>query len=351
MAARSRSLARCLIGLLLALSVVIARDVSASVLHVAFVNKVRVGKTPSIKITAEREASDAVLELKREDGQGLVRSLGAFSAGETKEVQLDAEAGEHRYEGSLRASAAGTKEVTPLAFETAVLSPLELSVDKSKVDLDEGRLQAVLSRTAETLEIRLFGAADSVLFESKQDISKTAAGQPFVVSWTKVPRSELVRLELKVTDRHGFFHVVTLTPWAFSIPHEQVNFDLDSDKIKSSEVPKLKASLDKIREALARYAEFGGVKLYIAGHTDTQGTAAHNLDLSRRRARAIASWFSQNGLGLPIFFEGFGKSALLVKTADQVDEPRNRRVDYILAMDEPGFKSKDHQPSWKQLNP
>ena len=351
MTARSRTFAQCSIGLLLALSVVFAREAWAGVLHVALVTKVRLGKTPSITITAEREATDSVLELKRDDGQGLLRSLGAFAAGETKEVQLDAAEGEHHYEGSLKATAAGTKEVTPLVFETAVLAPLALSVNKSKVDLDEGRLQAVLSRAAETLEIKLIGASNNVLFESKQDISKTAAGQPFVVSWTKVPRSDLVHLELKATDRHGFFNTVTLTPWAVSIPHEQVNFDLDSDKIKSSEVPKLKASLDKIREALARYAEFNGVKLYIAGHTDTQGTAAHNLELSRRRARAIANWFSKNGLGLPIFFEGFGKSALLVKTADQVDEPRNRRVDYILAMEEPSFKSKDHQPSWKQLNP
>ncbi len=351
MAACSRALARCSIGLLLALSLIFAREAWAGVLHVALVTKVRVGKTPSIKITAEREASDSVLELKRDDGQDLVRSLGAFAAGETKEVQLDAASGEHRYEGSLKATAAGTKEVTPLAFETAVLPPLELLVDKSTVDLDEGRLRAVLSRTAETLEIKLTGASDSVLFQSKQDISATVAGQPFVVSWTKVPRSDLVRLELKATDRHGFFRAVTLTPWAVSIAHEQVNFDLDSDKIKSSEVSKLKASLDKIREALVRYTEFGNVKLYIAGHTDTQGTAAHNLELSRRRARAIASWFSHNGLGLPIFFEGFGKSAPLVKTADQVDEPRNRRVDYILALEQPSFKSKDHQPSWKQLNP
>ena len=65
---------------------------------------------------------------------------------------------------------------------------------------------------------------------------------------------------------------------------------------------------------------------------------------SRRRAHAIAAWFKGRGLKIAIAYEGLGSSALLVKTGDQVDEPRNRRADYILALDPPKLPA---QSSWK----
>jgi outer membrane protein OmpA-like peptidoglycan-associated protein len=128
---------------------------------------------------------------------------------------------------------------------------------------------------------------------------------------------------------------MAIIPWSLSVPHEEVNFETDSDVIRPSEVPKLEASLLLIKDALAKHGDLGKITLFVVGHTDTVGTAEHNLTLSRKRARTIASWFRGRGAGLPIAYEGMGESALLVKTADQVDEPRNRRVDYILALEPP----------------
>jgi outer membrane protein OmpA-like peptidoglycan-associated protein len=81
------------------------------------------------------------------------------------------------------------------------------------------------------------------------------------------------------------------------------------------------------------------------GHTDTVGTADHNLTLSRRRARSISAWFKGHGLKLPIAFEGMGETSPLVKSGDEVDEPRNRRVDYIVALDPPSLPAGPF--SWK----
>jgi hypothetical protein len=39
-----------------------------------------------------------------------------------------------------------------------------------------------------------------------------------------------------------------------------------------------------------------------------------------------------------------------VKTADEVDEPRNRRVDYILSIDEPVMKTTGFRPAWRRVN-
>jgi hypothetical protein len=40
---------------------------------------------------------------------------------------------------------------------------------------------------------------------------------------------------------------------------------------------------------------------------------------------------------------------LAVKTEDEVDEPRNRRADYILSIESPRFKTKGTIPTWKKL--
>jgi outer membrane protein OmpA-like peptidoglycan-associated protein len=166
------------------------------------------------------------------------------------------------------------------------------------------------------------------------------------VSWTPIREEAVARIEVFVYDTAGYYKGVALTPWSVAVPHEEVNFKTDSADIADAEKPKLEASFTHVTEALAKHPEIRGVRLFIAGHTDTVGDADYNVRLSRARAQAIAKWFRQRGLRIGIGWEGFGESALLVKTADDVDEPRNRRVDYILSADEPTFKSTGAHPAW-----
>jgi hypothetical protein len=51
---------------------------------------------------------------------------------------------------------------------------------------------------------------------------------------------------------------------------------------------------------------------------------------------------------MPIAYEGFGETALAVKTADQIDEAKNRRVDYILSDDPPRYGGA-FAPAWKRV--
>jgi hypothetical protein len=53
---------------------------------------------------------------------------------------------------------------------------------------------------------------------------------------------------------------------------------------------------------------------------------------------------------IPIAFEGFGETALLVPTPDETDEPRNRRADYIIADEPPPVKSTGFRLGWKHVN-
>jgi hypothetical protein len=84
------------------------------------------------------------------------------------------------------------------------------------------------------------------------------------------------------------------------------------------------------------------------GHTDTVGSAADNRKLSLARARAIAAWYHERGLPLPLAYAGFGEDALKVKTPDNTDEAANRRADYIVGVEEP-LVARGVRASWYKL--
>ncbi len=88
------------------------------------------------------------------------------------------------------------------------------------------------------------------------------------------------------------------------------------------------ASLPKI---LAELAARSGADIVVTGHTDTKGAAAANDELSLKRAGVVAQLLIAKGaLAARIESVGRGKRELLVNTADDVDEPKNRRVEIVV---------------------
>ncbi|MFC3533005.1 OmpA family protein [Vogesella facilis] len=69
-------------------------------------------------------------------------------------------------------------------------------------------------------------------------------------------------------------------------------------------------------------------EILVIGHTDSVGSAEDNEALSLQRAQLIAELLAQLGVQ-PKSLEvtGRGERELLLPTADDVDEPRNRRVE------------------------
>jgi len=231
-------------------------------------------------------------------------------------------------------------------------SPLKVQVDKSKVDLKQHRLEVKMSHPAGKVKIEVYAESEAVLADEEQDFTGRPAGAPLIVTWTPTSDAPVARIEVHAYDAQGSWVGVEIAPWFVPIPHEDVNFKTGSAEIDEPETPKLEAAFIKLGEVLAKDQAHGrmhpGITLYIAGHTDTVGSAAHNLKLSQDRARSIASWFRKRGVKLPISFEGFGETSPEVKTADNVDEPRNRRVDYILSVEEPALRATGFHPSWKR---
>lgn len=73
-------------------------------------------------------------------------------------------------------------------------------------------------------------------------------------------------------------------------------------------------------------------QLTVTGHTDTVGSDAYNMRLSRRRAESVAAQLEKDGIPSgEIAIVARGKRDLLVPTADGVREPQNRRVQIVYS--------------------
>lgn len=68
----------------------------------------------------------------------------------------------------------------------------------------------------------------------------------------------------------------------------------------------------------------------LTGHADTTGASVYNQRLSVRRAESAAAMLRSGGVAARLRIFGKGETDLLVPTADNVSEPRNRRVEIVL---------------------
>ena len=101
-------------------------------------------------------------------------------------------------------------------------------------------------------------------------------------------------------------------------------FLLDSDEL----TPQSRAVVAQILGEITRRP---APEVLVIGHTDTVGSDEYNDRLSRQRADRVRALLIERGLVAgSIETSGRGKRELLFPTADQVQEPRNRRVEIVV---------------------
>jgi OOP family OmpA-OmpF porin len=107
-------------------------------------------------------------------------------------------------------------------------------------------------------------------------------------------------------------------------PSFMVFFDWDRSNLSQQ-------ALNTIRQAAAAFKQKGNARITATGHTDTSGPEAYNMALSLRRANAVKDALVREGVpAQAITVIGRGEAGLLVKTADGVREPQNRRVEIVV---------------------
>jgi len=100
-----------------------------------------------------------------------------------------------------------------------------------------------------------------------------------------------------------------------------VNFESDSSVLR----PESSAVLDEVAEAIK--GSFG-VKIEVAGHTDSSASHEHNQKLSERRAQAVVDYLIMRGVAKNVLTaKGYGEDFPIADNATIEGRAINRRVE------------------------
>ena len=106
-----------------------------------------------------------------------------------------------------------------------------------------------------------------------------------------------------------------------------VNFAFDDATIREAD----RAALDRFASVVNKY--YSGSMITIEGFADPAGATRYNMELSKRRADAVAAYLAEKGLtGANLRTVGYGETRLVNQGA-QRDDPgaeANRRVVFVV---------------------
>ena len=98
-----------------------------------------------------------------------------------------------------------------------------------------------------------------------------------------------------------------------------VVFETNSADLKPESIPVLEGAV----ATLKRYPDLG---IEVAGHTDSRGSDAYNLDLSARRAATVLKFLQDGGVTNTIKSRGYGERQPIANNATDEGRQQNRRV-------------------------
>jgi OmpA-OmpF porin, OOP family len=106
--------------------------------------------------------------------------------------------------------------------------------------------------------------------------------------------------------------------------HFTLYFEFDSDELTDE-------SRQLVTQVQAAVKTYPAPQVTVVGHTDTAGSATANIALGLRRANVARTRLIEAGLdGSAIAVTSHGEATPLIPTADEVSEPRNRRVEITV---------------------
>ena len=326
-----------------------AASARADAVDVSLTPRALIGKgLPGVGIHVNQPIAGFELKLTRSDGK-VLDVKGGGRVGQTRNIDLTQPEGTFSYKGELKVNLPNGEESSmPLEFEASLFGPLRMTVDKKDVDVAQRKLTFSINRPVSKAHLRVVMDTGKSAMDSDVTFNGEPAGTRLELNWPAA-EGRVMLIDVKGYDAESFFDGVELSPWQVDIPHEEVNFDSGKAEIRKDQEAKLESSLKLIGEAVDKYSRLAELKLYVAGHTDTVGPNDSNRTLSLNRAKSIGAYFRRHGLRIPIFYEGFGEEALLVKTPDETDEPRNRRAEYFVTIDPPHVHDASFNPTWHKL--
>ncbi len=118
----------------------------------------------------------------------------------------------------------------------------------------------------------------------------------------------------------------------------EVSFDFDRAEIK----PAFQPTLDKLADVLIKYNR---TVVHVLGHTDSLGTEAYNLELSKRRANAVGDYLMTRGVpGDRLQMEGRGEGEPRATNDTEAGRQLNRRVEIYVKPIVEGQEQRAYEP-------
>lgn len=136
-----------------------------------------------------------------------------------------------------------------------------------------------------------------------------------------MPTTETLYLEGSLTERS--YYLAPLEVGA-TIKLDKVYFEKGTALLIDNSY----TELDKIVEIMH---ENSGMAIQLAGHTDNQGDARKNLELSQNRVETVKSYLMNKGIdGSRINGKGYGGTQPIASNATEETRKLNRRVEFVI---------------------
>jgi peptidoglycan-associated lipoprotein len=167
-------------------------------------------------------------------------------------------------------------------------------------------------------------AADSGLSNSIATVSSDLAGVKSEVATVKTDVTSLRNDLTALRTEFGAKITAMEEGLKFAFP---VNFAFDDASVREAD----KAALDRFANVANKY--YSGSLITVEGFADPAGSTRYNMDLSKRRADAVAAYLGEKGLNTAnIRTVGYGESRLVNAKAQKEDPgaEANRRVVFVV---------------------
>ncbi len=201
----------------------------------------------------------------------------------------------------------GNKSDFPLTSYVNKVLHVSMAVNKTRIRVYFGETKLIDLPRALTPEMR-----NNFFFNNVYVIPASQLG--LLVSNIRIAAAETDARSLLIKDLMEKGKAVT----------SDILFDVDKDIIKKESF----AVIDQFGAALQKNAS---LKIRIIGHTDGDGAAAYNLELSKKRAAAVKEYLmiNHNVDGSRIVTDGKGATQPVADNNTESGKSKNRRVEFI----------------------
>ena len=105
---------------------------------------------------------------------------------------------------------------------------------------------------------------------------------------------------------------------------KNIFFDLDKATLRSE-------SVNELERLIALLNENPNLKIELSGHTDNQGSAAHNQTLSEARAKAVVDYLVAKGIKTDrLTYQGYGFNQPIAPNTTDEGRQLNRRTEFKI---------------------